>query len=295
MVPYWRRFRQWQDRRPPSVAYAEIRRQLLEHGYTAEDFEKSEFADVMEILAEGYYRRETVKLRNRMGGTWPGDFRRLLIDTVATWVEDARVMNHWRIQVGAMGHALGQYRRQRDFPCPWPFSGGDPRSFQLQDHMPAVYTAIARLHDRLNQNRIVTEEIDIALLPIPGRDTYTTSLPTFFPGMNTVRLGRDVQYVDLDIVRQLVEYIRRDLITHGLLHISPVPTEKGTRPRKKRGRKREYDPADDAKLVADWIRAREAKVRKAEFCRDEGITERELNNAIGRIGSRKRYARESQP
>ena len=60
--------------------------------------------------------------------------------------------------------------------------------------------------------------------------------------------------------------------------------------KKRRGRKREYDPKKDARLVRDWEAARNQGQTKAGFCRERGIDEYELERALDR--HRKRKARE---
>ncbi len=59
VVPFWRRFIRWPGRRAIPAAYAELRRLLLEYGYSPKDFEKCSIADIAELLSEGHYRAET--------------------------------------------------------------------------------------------------------------------------------------------------------------------------------------------------------------------------------------------
>jgi hypothetical protein len=187
-VPYWRRFKQWPDRRPPDAAYAEMRRLLVRHGYSEKDFERSSFPDIEEMLAEGSTREEADSLRTNMGGAWPREFRRLLLSTVGAWIEKPGIMDWWRRQIVVLSELLGQYRSRTDAPDPWPFIGPDPRVLRLPGDMPAVYTAIARLNDRLNPRRIIAEELDRASCQ---NGKGCTRLMDFFPGADMIRYGRD--------------------------------------------------------------------------------------------------------
>ena len=58
-------------------------------------------------------------------------------------------------------------------------------------------------------------------------------------------------------------------------------------PQKRRGRKREYDPKKDARLVRDWEAARNQGQTKAGFCRERGIDVRELELTLARHRQRK--------
>ncbi len=70
-APFFRRFKQWPIHETRNgvkghlviqAAYGELRRQLIEFGYSEKDFERASWPDIAEFLAEGDCRRETEEL-----------------------------------------------------------------------------------------------------------------------------------------------------------------------------------------------------------------------------------------
>jgi len=69
--PFWRRFKLWpicevngvRGYRAIHAAYAEVRRTLLEYGYSKKDFEQTPLPDIEELLGEGDVRRESANAR----------------------------------------------------------------------------------------------------------------------------------------------------------------------------------------------------------------------------------------
>jgi len=69
--PFWRRFKLWpicevngvRGYRAIHAAYAEMRRTLLECGYSEKDFEQAPLPDIEELLEEGDMRRESANVR----------------------------------------------------------------------------------------------------------------------------------------------------------------------------------------------------------------------------------------
>ncbi len=57
---------------------------------------------------------------------------------------------------------------------------------------------------------------------------------------------------------------------------------------KRRGRKQEYDPEKDARLAADWRKARDAGISKDQFCRDRRISVDILRQTLDREYHRRR-------
>jgi hypothetical protein len=107
------------------------------------------------------------------------------------------------------------------------------------------------------------------------------ALPEFVHGDHTSRQQHEQQ----NKLRALCDdYLER----RGLSKVAEVKQPKGTRGRKKA----DYETIErEAALAAEWQRARESGVYKADFGKQHGMTARKLGALLDRVAKRKKRAR----
>ena len=59
-IPLWRSFKLWPDHRVPEFAYAELRRLLIEYGYSPKDFEKCSIAEIERLLTHAKHKEDSI-------------------------------------------------------------------------------------------------------------------------------------------------------------------------------------------------------------------------------------------
>ena len=102
-VPYWRQFRLWPDHRATDAAYAELRRLLVEAGYSEKDFEQSEIGGIVDLLYRAKSRSDSKKLKEPDEHVLQGIYERTPLDSTESLMLQLLYKHPYALKVTGFG------------------------------------------------------------------------------------------------------------------------------------------------------------------------------------------------